>query len=143
MNIVLDASIAVKWFNIKNEDNVDIALEIQRRKISNKLEIIVPDLFFLEILNAFITKSKFSSGDVFIIEEALHKMNLIIIFPDNNILKNAIKIAYNSHLTIYDSLYLEVAKVNNALLLTEDKKILSCKNGFSFIHSLEEFKLFL
>jgi len=143
MNIVLDASIAVKWFNIKDEDNVEIALEIQGQKMLDKLEIIVPDLFFLEILNAFITKSNFSIDEVFIIEEALYKMNLIVVFPDHNILKNAIKIAYDCNLTIYDSLYLEVAKVYDALLLTEDKKILSYKNAFDLIRSLDEFKTFL
>ncbi|MBM3702632.1 MAG: type II toxin-antitoxin system VapC family toxin, partial [Actinobacteria bacterium] len=75
MEIVLDASIAVKWFSVKSEDNVEIALEIQRQKILNNLEIIVPDLFFLEIVNAFLTRSKFGVEDVFMIEEALHKMN--------------------------------------------------------------------
>jgi hypothetical protein len=27
MDIVVDASVAVKWFNVKDEDNVDLALE--------------------------------------------------------------------------------------------------------------------
>lgn len=143
MDIVLDASVAVKWFNVKDEDNVEIALLIQGQKILNKLEIIVPDLFFLEIVNAFLTKSKFDEEDVFMIEEALHKMSLKVFFPDHFVLNNAIKIAYTGNLTIYDSLYIAVAQVCEVPLFTEDKKILKNKNKYGFIKSLDEFKMFL
>ena len=143
MEIVIDASIAVKWFNIKSEDNVEIALEIQRQKILNKLEIIVPDLFFLEIINAFLTKSKFSIEDIIIIEEALHKMDLEVIYPDHYLLNSAIKIAHTCNLTIYDSLYIGLAKLYETPLLTEDKKILKNKNKFKFINSPEEFRMVL
>ncbi len=143
MEIVLDASIAVKWFNTKSEDNVEIALEIQRKKILNKLEIIVPDLFFLEIINAFLTRSKFGIEDIFTIKEALYKMNLRVIYPDHSILNMAIKIAQACNLTIYDSFYIAVAKFCQTPLLTEDKKILKNKNKFKFIRSIVEFKMIL
>ncbi|MBC8389426.1 MAG: type II toxin-antitoxin system VapC family toxin [Actinobacteria bacterium] len=143
MEIVLDASMAVKWFNVKSEDNVEIALEIQRQKILNKLEIIVPDLFFLEIVNAFLTRSKFGVEDVFTIEEALHKMNLKVIYPNHFILNSAIKIAHACDLTIYDSFYIAVARFCETPLLTEDKKILMNKNKFQFIKSPEEFRMIL
>ena len=143
MDIVVDASVAVKWFNVKDEDNVDLALEIQKQKTANEIEITVPDLFFLEIVNAFLTKSFFNRQDVLMIEEALDKMNLVIDFPDHLALKNAINIAYENDLTIYDAIYIETAISNNAMLLTEDKKILSIKNKYDFIKSLEDFEKFL
>ena len=143
MDIVVDASIAVKWFNVKDENNVDLALEIQKQKTGNEIEITVPDLFFLEIVNAFLTKSFFSRQDVLMIEEALDKMNLAIAFPDHLTLKNAINIAYENDLTIYDAIYVETAITNNAILLTEDKKILLTKNKYDFIKSLEDFEKFL
>ncbi len=59
MNIVLDASVAVKWFNEKNENYVKNAVKIQEQKISGLLEIIVRTCFFLEVLDAFLTKSGF------------------------------------------------------------------------------------
>jgi predicted nucleic acid-binding protein len=140
MDIVLDASVAVKWFNAVNEDNVETALQIQRLKILNSLEILVPDLFFLEIINVFISKSGFDLEDVYLIEEALHKMNLKIVFPDHFILKNSIEIADNCGLTIYDSLYISVAQVFEAQFVTADKKILANKSKYSFIKSLGEFE---
>ncbi|MFA5014872.1 MAG: type II toxin-antitoxin system VapC family toxin [Actinomycetota bacterium] len=143
MEIVLDASIAVKWFSAKSEDNVEIALEIQRQKILDKLEIMVPDLFFLEITNAFLTRSKFSIDDILMIEESLHKMNLKVIYPDHTILNSAIRIAHTCSLTIYDSFYVAIAKFCEVPLLTEDKKILDNRNKFEFIKSPEEFKKIL
>ena len=107
------------------------------------MEIIVPSLFFLEIVNAFLTKSLFNIQDVLTIEEALDKMNLVVAFPDHLTLKNAINIAYENDLTIYDTIYIETAIANNAMLLTEDKKVLSTKNRYDFIKSLKEFEEFL
>ncbi len=139
MNIVLDASVAVKWFNEKNENYVKNAVKIQEQKISGLLEIIVPDLFFLEVLNAFLTKSEFGPGDISIILQSLQKLNLKITYPDNAILEDTVKIASDNDLTIYDSLYIAVAKVYEAPLYTEDKKILSCSGKYKLIRHIKEF----
>ncbi|MEA2016095.1 MAG: type II toxin-antitoxin system VapC family toxin [Actinomycetota bacterium] len=143
MEIVLDASVGVKWFNEKNEEDVEIALEIQKQKILSKLEIIVPDLFFLEIINAFITRSTFATEDILIMEEALQKMNLKVVSPDHFILNEAIKVARDFNLTIYDSLYVAVANFYSTQLLTGDKKILQSRNKLGFIKPLKEFKKIL
>jgi len=139
MDIVLDASIGVKWFIAKNEDYVENALAIQSKKISGELNIIVPDLFFLEVLNAFITKSQFSAEDISIVREIIFKMDLEIKYPDNSILSDASEIALNQGLTIYDSLYIAVAKYCSAVLYSEDKKILSCREKYPFIADIKDF----
>lgn len=141
MNIVLDASVAVKWFNEKNEDYVRTAVEIQNQKISECLDIIVSDLFFLEVLNVFLTKSRFGHQEISIIQQVLHKLSLRVIYPDNNILKDTVQIACANSLTIYDSLYIAIAKVCEVPLFTEDKKILSCRSRFTFIKHLKEFRM--
>jgi len=139
MNIVLDASVAVKWFSEKNEAHVESAVKIQEQKISGLLEIIVPDLFFLEVLNAFLTKSGFGPQDISIIQQALQKLNLKIVYPDNAILKDTVKIASDTDLTIYDSLYITVSKVYEAPLYTEDKKVLSCNGKYKLVRHIKEF----
>lgn len=142
MDIVLDASVAVKWFSEKNEAHIESAVKIQDQKISGLLEIIVPDLFFLEVLNAFLTKSGFGPGDISIIQQSLQKLNLKIAYPDNAILEDTVKIASDNDLTIYDSLYIAVARVYEAPLYTEDKKILSFKNKYKLIKHIKEFGSF-
>jgi len=140
MVMVIDASVAVKWFNTRGEDNVEIALKIQAEKTENIIEIIVPSLFFMEIVNAFLTKSFFGLQDIILIEESLNKMNLTVTAIDHLVLKNSIDIAYENSLTLYDSIYIETARANNAVLLTEDKKILSAGKRYGFIRSLAEYK---
>jgi predicted nucleic acid-binding protein len=141
MDIVLDASVAIKWFNEKNEDYVENAIKIQDQKISGHLEIIVPDLFFLEVLNAFLTKSGFGPQEISTIQQALQKLDLKIIYPDNAIFENTVIIASASDLTIYDSLYIAVAGVYEAPLFTEDKKILSCRSKHKLIRHIKEYKI--
>ncbi|MBN1298282.1 MAG: type II toxin-antitoxin system VapC family toxin [Actinobacteria bacterium] len=139
MDIVLDASIAAKWFNSINEDFVENALAIQDKKISGEINIIVPDLFLVEVLNAFITKSQFSIEDISIIREVLFKMDLEIKYPDNFLLSEASEIALEHGLTIYDSIYIAVAKSLNAVLITEDKKIISCRQNYPFIVDIRDY----
>jgi predicted nucleic acid-binding protein len=94
----------------------------------------------MEIVNAFLTKSFFGLQDIILIEESLNKMNLTVTAIDHLVLKNSIDIAYENSLTLYDSIYIETARANNAVLLTEDKKILSAGKRYGFIRSLAEYK---
>ncbi len=139
MDIVLDASVAVKWFNDKDEEYVDSALSIQERKLSGSIEIIVPGLFFLEVLNAFLTKSEFTKEDITTIKESLVKMNLKVVYPESIILGEAICIATTNNLTFYDSVYIAVASSNDAILYTEDREILSCSKKYDFIEHIKDF----
>ena len=49
-------------------------------------------------------------------------------------------IAYENDLTIYDSLYLAVAKSSEAVLFTEDKKILSCSKKYTFVEHIRDYR---
>jgi len=139
MRVVLDASIGVKWFKYENEDSVDRAIKLQRKHLQDDIEIIVPDLFFYEIMNTLLSKKYFSVDDVCSASESLHCLNMKVIYPDKKIIDNAVYITDKTKLTFYDSLYIAVAINKKALLLSEDLEILQNKNNFSFIKSLEEF----
>jgi predicted nucleic acid-binding protein len=139
MDIVLDASVAIKWFKDSDEDYVDSALSIQDRKLSGSIEIIVPDLFFFEVLNAFLTKSEFGLEDIVIIKESLLKLDMKIIYPESRILGQSTSIALANNLTFYDSLYIAVADASKAVLYTEDREILSCSKQYDFIKHIKDF----
>ena len=143
IKVMIDASVGVKWFKTDNEIHVDLALEIKKQKLLNKIEVVVPDLFLLEVVNALLTNSNYDINDLIVIEEVLHRMNLQLIFTNHHLLNNAIKIANAANLTIYDSLYIAAAQVYKTLLYTDDKKILANKNNFSFIKSLGEVEVYL
>jgi predicted nucleic acid-binding protein len=139
MNIVIDASIAIKWFKDEDEDYVDLALSIQGKKLTGEVEIIVPDLFFLEVLNAFLKKPALSQKYISNIKEILLKMNMGIVYPDSEILGKTINIALKNNLTFYDALYIATAEVKDAILYTEDKKILSCRKVYGFIRHIKDY----
>jgi len=86
-----------------------------------------------------LTKSGFCLQEISIIQQALHKLNLTIVYPDNAILEDTVKIASDNNLTIYDSLYIAIAKVHEAPLFTEDKKILSCNGKYKLVRHIKEF----
>lgn len=139
IKVMIDASVGVKWFKTDNEIHADLALEIKKQKLLNKIEIVVPDLFLLEVVNALLTKSNYDINDLIIIKEVLYRMNMQLIFTNHYLLNSAIKIANAADLTIYDSLYVAAAQVHKTLLFTDDKKILANKNNFNFIKSLSEY----
>ena len=139
MKITLDASVGIKWFSGKDESNIDIALNIQQQKLQNKMEIVVPDLFFFEILNVLLKKKYFRIDDIFRASESLYLMEMEIIYPDKKIIDKAIDISGGSGLTFYDSLYIAVALNRHTSLITEDHEILRYRSKFRFIRSLDEF----
>jgi len=141
MKIVIDASIGVKWFSCKDEDNIDLALQIRGLKLKNEIEITVPDLFFFETMNALLKKKGFTTEIMHFSLETLYRMDLNIIYPGKEIIDSAIDIARRSKLTFYDSLYIAAAMSRQALLITEDQAMLQSRSSFSFIKSPGRFFL--
>lgn len=139
MKIVLDASIGVKWFRYENESNTDLANKLLQQQFQNEIEIIVPDLFFFEIINTLLSKKYLNVDDIYSASESLHLMNMKVIFSNKKIIDTSINIADRTKLTFYDSLYISVAISEHALLLTEDKEILKYSDKFKFIRSLDKF----
>ncbi|MCL4385844.1 MAG: type II toxin-antitoxin system VapC family toxin [Cyanobacteria bacterium] len=138
MKLVVDASIGIKWFKAENEKNVDLAIGLLSLQLDNKIELIVPDLFFYEVLNILLIKTNFDLQDMRISLDKLIKLNMDIIHPDGKVTFSALNISKSIDLTFYDSLYLSVAQNFNAMLVTDDKKILQNKNDYVFIKNLEE-----
>jgi predicted nucleic acid-binding protein len=141
MNIVLDASVVIKWFKDSDEEYAGLALSIQDKKLSGDIEIIVPDLFFPEVLNAFLTNPGFKKEEIAIIKDSLIKMNMKVVYPESEILGDSIIIAKANSLTFYDSLYIATAEAHDAFLYTEDKEILSCSKKYDFIKHIKDFNL--
>lgn len=140
MDVVLDASVIIKWFKDEDEEYVDSALLAQEKKMLGVLEIIVPDLLFLEVLNAFLTKPGFTIEDITAIKESLVKMNMNVITPGSELLGKTINIAVKNSLTFYDALYIATADMYDAILYTEDKKILSCKKDYDFMRHIKDYE---
>mgnify|MGYP001604007726 CR=1 FL=1 len=117
---VLDASIIVKWFS--EESNSDKAIKLKDKHISGDIEIIVPELIFLEVLNSLRYKTE-KSSELEKINKILWDLQFIIVYLNKDILENATKIAIKEELTLYDSIYISIAKIMGVELITADEKL--------------------
>jgi predicted nucleic acid-binding protein len=138
LKLVVDASIGIKWFKEENEKNVDLAIGLLRLQLENNIELIVPDLFFYEVMNILLLKTNFDLQDTQLSLDKLTKLNMNIIHPDKEVMFSALNISKSSNLTFYDSLYLSVAQHFSAVLVTDDSKILQNRGNYGFIKNLEE-----
>ena len=136
--LVIDASIGIKWFKFENENNLKSALVLREKILNNEITVFIPDLFLYEVLNTLLLNTGFIEEELNEALNTIYLMELQIINSDKDLLKRALSISYNYKVTYYDSLYISLAEVSNALLVTEDKKILSLREKFDFIKLIEE-----
>ena len=116
---VVDASVAAKWF--LNEEDTKRALLIRDAHIKEETLIIVPDLLFLEVLNAL----KYKNSDKELLEKVnkiLWDIQLHIERTNEFILEKAVQISIDYNLTIYDALYAAIAQMYGCPLITTDEK---------------------
>ena len=117
---VIDASIAVKWF--LNEEDTNEALKIRDAHVNGEIVIIVPDLIFLEALNALKYK-KLDKESLNNVNENLWGLQLHVEKMNPYILDKAISISLEYDLTLYDSMYAAISQIHSCPLITADKKL--------------------
>lgn len=115
--LVVDASVVVAWlFDDENEPRADRALE--RLAEDGAL---VPQLWHLETRNSLLTaerRGRLSSDEV---KERLDALKVLPITTDEELdLQSAFELARAHGLSLYDALYLELARRMGAELATLD-----------------------
>jgi predicted nucleic acid-binding protein len=138
--LVLDASVAVKWFSPENEAGLESALAIRDAHLSGEALILVPDLFYYEVINAIAGKKFFSPAKVATSAAALFALGLQTAPADSALLVNAGGIARQFGITVYDAAYLAVARQHNYPLVTANPKHQRPDLGCRVI-PLEEWKI--
>lgn len=118
MIIVVDASVAAKWFIA--EDNADDALELLKKPY----ELHAPDLLFLEVDNVLcklIRRGLLSEEEGFNIHDKISNFP-IRSYPSHNFREEAFHMAVRTKRSIYDCLYLALADALDGRLVTADRK---------------------
>jgi len=121
MIIVLDASVAIKWFN--KEEFSDIALKLREEFYNGKHEIVVPDLILYEVSNALVYNKEFSAGDISMAINSIIDMELTINIPSKDLLEKSIEIARKEKITLYDAVYIGLTREIYAKFVTADDKL--------------------
>ena len=110
----------VKWF--LDEDKSKEALGLRKEHIDEKVVIIVPDLLFIEVINALRYKN-IEERVLMKVNESLWGMQLHVEKLNPFLLKQAIKVALQYNFSLYDSLYVALAQIHGCEIVTSDKKL--------------------
>jgi predicted nucleic acid-binding protein len=126
---VIDASALVAF--CLNEDGLDR----QRLKAHFRQGVISVDLIRVESANAILISKRRGVTKDDAVKVALSSMlelsrdNIKLIPQDDGLISNAFEMSENMRLTIYDSLYLSLAKRMSASLLSKDEGQLKAARG--------------
>ena len=116
--LVLDASIAIKWYF--REVHSDAALAL----ISTTTQWIVPDLFYAEAGNVLWKKIHRGEATMAIALDAMESLLSLDIGlrAAKPLAKSALEIAHQFRCTVYDALYLAAAIEEDCPFVTADRK---------------------
>jgi predicted nucleic acid-binding protein len=123
---VLDASVAAKWFlRGPDETLVEEAAAILDGWVSDRLQLIVPDLFWAEMGSILRKASRLGRIPKVSAREALAALveQKLCTFPTLPLLNDAYTIAESFDRSVYDALYVALAIASNYVLVTADEKL--------------------
>jgi predicted nucleic acid-binding protein len=110
MHYILDSSVIVKWFNHKDEDNVNRALKLMDLFGADIIGITIPDLAIYEIANALRYNKNFDPEEVKKIISTLMELQLNIINVEEDLINSALDIAVEDDISIYDAIFISISE---------------------------------
>ena len=123
---VLDASVAAKWFLPEGQETLAAeALILLKDYVSGSVNLMVPDLFWPELGNILWKAVRYRRISLRTAEESLTalKGRDLATAPTFKILEDAFAIAAAFDRTMYDAVYVALAVVSDAPLLTADERM--------------------
>ena len=123
MNRVIDASVLVKFFipEILSEK----AEELNARSMEGDLRLLAPDLIFAEVGNILWKKHRrkeLSRAEAEEIVDAVVSLPMEI-ETSKALLPFAVDLGLAYGITVYDAIYVSLAKIHQTVLVTADKKL--------------------
>lgn len=123
---VVDASVAIKWFftAADGEPHVEEANLLLHDILSDRLQAVVPALFYSECANVLWKACRIKGYPQEAAIEALRTLNAIDleVLNDKEFTDNALSLSLGYNHSVYDCLYLAIANQAKADLITADEK---------------------
>ena len=130
-DILLDASVIVKWFSKEEESEKAIAL--RDKHINGEIKIAIADITIIKVLDTLHYKKKDKEG----LKKAnadLYNIHFKIIKTNKKILDKTIELSLEHNLPFYKSLNLALAELYNISLVTAELSL----NNFRNLIALEK-----
>ena len=122
---VFDASVALKWY--LPEDDSKEARQWYEAIKKGKIFALAPEFLLIECANALLKHHKLIKEDVTAIIDDLTNSGLELIPLSILRIDQIIALAERYNLTIYDAIYLELARFTDVKLITTDTSLLKIK----------------
>jgi predicted nucleic acid-binding protein len=119
--VVLDASVVLKWFRRKGEQHAEAAQALRAAYEGGELVVLVPSLLFLELINVAGRRWKLAEEQLLELAAALQELGFDLIEPE----LPAVARWTARGLTAYDAAYVAVAERAATTLVTDDELVLS------------------
>lgn len=119
--VVLDASVVLKWFRADGERHLDPARSLRATFEAGKLAVAAPPLLRLEIVN--VAGRRWKWGEDALVDLAIALDELGFEFEDPELARVASWTARG--LTAYDATYVALAEARTTPLITDDDLIVS------------------
>lgn len=119
--VVVDASIAVKWFLGENEDGVAEAEKLLDEHGAGKLRLVAPTLLYHELFNVLVRR-RAEVEDLSEALEAFFDADVALIGPDRYQATLAAE-AVAGGTSTFDAAYLALAQVLHCRLATADERL--------------------
>jgi predicted nucleic acid-binding protein len=125
--IVIDASVGVGL--IRGEPGDAQTRSVLEEAVSAGTRVVVPSLFWLEVMNPLMTRYRWAGVDVIRAIHDLDRLGVETIELDRPLLLSALDVAERHTLTAYDATYLAIAIVLDGRLLTFDEGLRFAAGG--------------
>jgi predicted nucleic acid-binding protein len=132
--IVVDASVAVKWFS--EEEGSERAIALRDRHVSGKTTLVAPDLLVHEVANALRFKPGLSPGVTSRAIGDLFKLQVDLLAPTRELVARASEQAYKYGVTAYDSAYLALGEALGVEVITADGELYRKAQACGFLKEL-------
>ncbi len=119
---ILDTSVVVKWFHHPKEKHVKEAKQLWEDLESGRINVILPDILPLELLNAFIKGKNATPEKSYSIVATLFKIPITIIEVSLPVLEITASLMKQYSLAAYDAYFLATAQYEGCKLISDDQK---------------------
>lgn len=137
-SVVIDASVAIKWFSSRNESDLERAIELQNLHLSRQCLLFAPMLLIYEVSNALRFNPHFADPDLRSAIESLYDLDLTIVPPGLELALRSARVANTYGVTVYDASYLCLAEKLQTPLVTADMKFHAKTRSSKLVLTLDE-----
>ena len=133
--LVLDASVAVKWFN--PEPLREKALEIRKSFVEGNIQLEAPSLLPYELGNALRYNPKFGIEEVEVSVRAMDDLQMTLHEFRGALADDAVETAYRLGITLYDAAYVALASLRGGVLYSADDELVRRASRENILHLSE------